>query len=536
MEIKTDFLVLGSGIAGLSFALKVCHFGSVAIVTKKEKIESSTNYAQGGIASVLGADDSFDSHIADTLAVGDGLSHLDVVENVVKDGPSRIRELIKWGVNFSKDSNGKENTYDLGREGGHSKRRIVHAQDLTGREVERVLVKQVESKRNIKIYENFFAIDLVTESKVKGRRRDGDVCYGAYVLDRQTRHVHTFIAKMTLLSTGGAGKVYIFTSNPDISTGDGVAMAYRAGAKIANMEFIQFHPTCLYHPQAKNFLISEALRGEGGTLRLSDGSSFMDRYHPLKSLAPRDVVARAIDIELKKSGAENVLLDMTHKSKSFLKRRFPNIYNKCDSLGIDMAKSPIPVVPAAHYVCGGVVTGLQGETTIGRLYACGEVAYTGLHGANRLASNSLLEALVLAHRSALRSVDELKKETFALPSVKPWDPGKAVDIDESIVIAHNWDEIRRLMWHYVGIVRSNKRLQRAKRRIELLQKEITQYYWDFLLTGDLIELRNIATVSELIIACALRRKESRGLHYTLDYEKKDDKHFRKDTIVERKKV
>ncbi|MBW2554217.1 MAG: FAD-binding protein, partial [Deltaproteobacteria bacterium] len=303
MEIKTDFLVLGSGIAGLSFALKVCNFGSVAIVTKKEKIESSTNYAQGGIASVLGADDSFDSHIADTLAVGDGLSHLDVVESVVKEGPLRIRELIKWGVNFSKNSNGKENSYDLGREGGHSKRRIVHAQDLTGREVERVLVKQVESKQNIKIYENFFAINLITESKVKGRRSDGDVCYGTYVLDRQTGDIHTFIAKITILSTGGAGKVYIFTSNPDISTGDGVAMAYRAGAKIANMEFIQFHPTCLYHPQAKNFLISEALRGEGGTLRLSDGTSFMDKYHPLKSLAPRDVVARAIDIELKKSGA-----------------------------------------------------------------------------------------------------------------------------------------------------------------------------------------------------------------------------------------
>ena len=535
MEIKTDFLVLGSGIAGLSFALKVCNFGSVAIVTKKEKIESSTNYAQGGIASVLGADDSFDSHIADTLAVGDGLSHLDVVESVVKEGPLRIRELIKWGVNFSKNSNGKENSYDLGREGGHSKRRIVHAQDLTGREVERVLVKQVESKQNIKIYENYFAINLVTESKVKGGKSDGDICYGAYVLDRQTRDIHTFIAKVTLLSTGGAGKVYIFTSNPDISTGDGVAMAYRAGAKIANMEFIQFHPTCLYHPQAKNFLISEALRGEGGTLRLRDGTSFMDKYHPLKSLAPRDVVARAIDIELKKSGAEYVLLDMTHKSKSFLKRRFPNIYNKCVSLGIDMATVPIPVVPAAHYMCGGVVTGLQGETTIRRLYACGEVACTGLHGANRLASNSLLEALVLAHRSALRSADELKEEKFTFPSVKPWDPGKAVDIDESIIIAHNWDEIRRLMWHYVGIVRSNKRLDRARRRIELLQKEITQYYWDSILTGDLIELRNIATVSELIIACALRRKESRGLHYTLDYQEKDDKHFSKDTVVRKKR-
>ena len=535
MEIKTDFLVLGSGIAGLSFALKVCNFGSVAIVTKKEKIESSTNYAQGGIASVLGADDSFDSHIADTLVVGDGLSHLDVVESVVKEGPSRIKELIKWGVNFSKNSNGKETSYDLGREGGHSKRRIVHAQDLTGREVERALLRQVESKQNIKIYENFFAINLIAESMVMGRRSDGDVCYGAYVLDRQTKDIHTFIAKITMLSTGGAGKVYIFTSNPDISTGDGVAMAYRAGAKIANMEFIQFHPTCLYHPQAKNFLISEALRGEGGTLRLSDGPSFMDKYHPLKSLAPRDVVARAIDIELKKSGAEYVLLDMTHKSKSFLKRRFPNIYNKCVSIGIDMATVPIPVVPAAHYMCGGVVTGRQGETTIRRLYACGEVACTGLHGANRLASNSLLEALVLAHRSALRSVDELKEEKFTFPSVKPWDPGKAADIDESIVISHNWDEIRRLMWHYVGIVRSDKRLDRARRRIELIQKEITQYYWDFILTGDLIELRNIATVSELIVTCALRRKESRGLHYTLDYQEKDDNHFRKDTIVGKKK-
>ncbi len=535
MEIKTDFLILGSGIAGLSFALKVCNFGSVAIVTKKEKIESSTNYAQGGIASVLGTDDSFDSHIADTLAVGDGLSHPEVVESVVKDGPSRIRELIEWGVNFSKNSSEKGDSYDLGREGGHSKRRIVHAQDLTGREVERVLVKQVESQQNIKIHENFFAINLITESKAKGRRSDGDVCYGAYVLDRRTKEIHAFIARVTLLATGGAGKVYIFTSNPDISTGDGVAMAYRAGARIANMEFIQFHPTCLYHPRAKNFLISEALRGEGGTLRLSDGSPFMEKYHPLKSLAPRDIVARAIDIELKKSGAEHVLLDMTHKSKSFLKRRFPNIYDKCISLGVDMSTTPVPVVPAAHYICGGVVTDLQGETTIKRLYACGEVACTGLHGANRLASNSLLEALVLAHRSARKSIAELKEKGFSFPSVKPWDPGKAVDIDESIVVSHNWDEIRRMMWHYVGIVRSNKRLARAKRRIDLLQKEITEYYWDFFLTGDLIELRNIAMVSELIIICALRRKESRGLHYTLDYQEKDDKHFSKDTVVERKK-
>lgn len=533
MEIKTDFLVLGSGIAGLSFALKVCKVGSVAIVTKKEKIESSTNYAQGGIAAVLGPDDSFDFHITDTLNVGDGLSHPDVVESVVRDGPSRINELVAWGVNFSKNSSEKETSYDLGREGGHGRRRIVHAQDLTGREVERILVRQVESQQNIEIHENFFAIDLITESKVRGRRSDGDICYGAYVLDRNTREIHTFIAKVILLATGGAGKVYLFTSNPDISTGDGVAMAYRAGAKIANMEFIQFHPTCLYHPQAKNFLISEALRGEGGILRLNDGTPFMDKYHSLKSLAPRDVVARAIDNELKKSGAEYVLLDMTHKSRSFLKARFPNIYDKCISLNIDVATTPIPVVPAAHYVCGGVVTDLQGETAIKRLYACGEVSCTGLHGANRLASNSLLEALVFAHRSALKSIADLRDKGFSFPSVKPWDPGKAVSIDESIVISHNWDEIRRLMWHYVGIVRSNKRLARAKRRIDLLQKEITQYYWDFILTGDLIELRNIAMVSELIIKCALKRKESRGLHYTLDYQEKDDEHFRKDVVVKK---
>jgi len=535
MEIKTDFLVLGSGIAGLSFALKVCNFGSIAIVTKKEKIESGTNYAQGGIAAVLGPDDSFNLHIADTIAVGEGISHQEIVEIVVRDGPSRIKELVDWGVDFSKNSSSKEVSYDLGREGGHSRRRIIHVQDLTGREVERVLVKQVESQRNIKIYENFFAIDLITESKVKGRRSDGDTCYGAYVLDRNTREVHTFIAKVTLLATGGAGKVYLFTSNPDISTGDGVAMGYRAGAKIANMEFIQFHPTCLYHSHAKNFLISEALRGEGGILRLNDGTPFMEKYHHLKNLAPRDVVARAIDKELKKSGEEHVLLDMTHKGRSFLKERFPNIYDKCMSLGIDMVTTPIPVVPAAHYVCGGVVTGLQGETTIKRLYACGEVACTGLHGANRLASNSLLEALVFAHRSALKSNADLKEKGFSFPSIRPWDPGKAVNIDESIVISHNWDEIRRLMWHYVGIVRSNKRLARARRRIELLQKEITQYYWDFILTGDLIELRNIAMVSALIIRCALKRKESRGLHYTLDYQEKDDERFKKDTIVKRTK-
>jgi len=531
MKIETDFLVLGSGIAGLSFALKACKYGSVAVVTKKEKIESSTNYAQGGIATVLGADDSFDLHIADTLTVGCGLSDPEVVESVVRDGPVRIGELAQWGVNFSRNSSRANTAYDLGREGGHSRRRIVHAQDLTGREVERVLVKCVESKKNIAIYENFIAVNLITRSSARGDGGRGDICYGAYVLERNTREVHTFCAKVTLLATGGVGKVYLYTSNPDISTGDGVAMAYRAGARIANMEFIQFHPTCLYHPRAKNFLISEALRGEGGVPRLPDGTPFMDSYHPLKSLAPRDVVARAIDGELKKSGEEYVLLDMTARSRTFLKRRFPNIFTTCASLGIDMATTPIPVVPAAHYLCGGVVTDRNGETSVRRLYACGEVACTGLHGANRLASNSLLEALVFAHRSAHKAAADVRERGYTCPAIRPWDPGRAVDIDESVIISHNWDEIRRLMWHYVGIVRSNKRLARARRRIALLQKEITQYYWDFIVTADLLELRDIALVSELIIRCAMKRKESRGLHYTLDYPQTDDRHYRKNTVM-----
>lgn len=539
MLIKTDFLVIGSGLAGLCFALKVAPFGSVAIVTKKDKVDSSTNLAQGGIAAVMSPEDSFDKHIRDTLIAGDGLCHEDVVELVVTEGPARVKDLIAWGVQFSRRGKAQEGEFDLGREGGHSKRRILHAKDFTGREVEKVLLSRIEDDSRITVYENHIAIDLITRSKFGGRAGDHtpgekDVCWGAYVLDVDKREVHTFTAAITLLATGGAGKVYLYTSNPDIATGDGIAMAYRAGASIANVEFIQFHPTCLYHPEAKNFLISEALRGEGGILKLIDGATFMERYHPLKDLAPRDIVARAIDAELKRSGEEYVLLDISHRESDFIKERFPNIYEKCLEFGYDIAQSPLPVVPAAHYICGGVLSDKNGETDISMLYACGETACTGLHGANRLASNSLLEALVFSHRAALKSAKVLREGCCSLPSSIPdWNPGGAVDSDESVVVSHNWDEVRRLMWHYVSIVVSNKRLARAKRRIELLQEEIKEYYWNFIVTKDLIELRNIATLAELIIRCAQQREESRGLHYNIDFPYKDDKEWGKDTIIQR---
>jgi L-aspartate oxidase len=501
------------------------------MVTKKNKTDSNTNLAQGGIAVVQDQTDRFEYHINDTLTCGAGLSNEEVVRFVVTEGPERIRELVNWGVEFTRSEADPEQ-FDLGREGGHSMRRVLHAKDLTGREIERALHEKVSREKNIRIFENHIAIDLIMKSAVLGQKMEkGDRCLGAYVLDIARKEVHTFRAKFIMLSTGGAGKVYLITTNPDIATADGIAMAYRAGAKIANMEFIQFHPTCLYHPDAKSFLISEAVRGEGAVLKLKSGVPFMEKYHPMKSLAPRDVVAKAIDTELKKSGDDYVLLDITHRKRDFLVSRFPNIYEKCLEFGIDMTRDPLPVVPAAHYLCGGVMVNACGETSIDRLFACGEVSCTGLHGANRLASNSLLEAVVFAHRSFERLAGLLPGAGEDQVPIPPWDPRGATESDESIVVSHNWDEIRRCMWNYVGIVRSDKRLERAQRRIALINREIEDYYRNFIVTRDLLELRNIAVAAKLIVACARMRKESRGLHYNLDYPEKNDRVWLKDTVV-----
>ncbi|TMA82121.1 MAG: L-aspartate oxidase [Deltaproteobacteria bacterium] len=513
MPVESDFLVLGSGIAGLTCALECARAGRVVLVTKDRLPESSSQYAQGGIASVWSPEDSFEAHIEDTLGAGAGLCHRDAVEVVVREGPDRVRDLMD---------------YDLGREGGHSKRRILHALDATGHEVIRALSEAVRAAPNIVIREAHLAVDLLLD-----RRGDTPVCWGAYILDRATREVHRFVARATFLCTGGAGKVYLYTSNPDVATGDGIAMAYRAGASIANMEFFQFHPTCLYHPAAKSFLVTEALRGEGAILRRPDGEPFMTRYDPRAELAPRDIVGRAIDNEMKVHGFDCVLLDISHRDAEFVRTRFPTVYRTCLRFGIDITRQPIPVVPAAHYACGGVVADLHGATALPRLYACGEVACTGLHGANRLASNSLLEALVFAHRAAAAACDRFRQDRDRLPDVRPWDPGHATDSDESVVVTQNWDEIRRFMWNYVGIVRSDRRLARARERIALLQEEIRAYYRDVLLTSDLVELRNIATVAELIVASASHRQESRGLHYTIDHPHADPA-WAHDTVVRRR--
>ena len=540
MKNSYDFLVIGSGIAGLTFALKVAKFGSVAVITKKKVMDSNTSLAQGGIASVFDELDSFDLHIKDTLASGDGLCNPHVVETVVKNGPDRINELIQLGVKFNikKNTHDASDQLDLGREGGHSQNRIVHAQDMTGQEIERVLVSHLQHHDNINLFENHIAIDLITLSTSMKRglitTAHEDYCCGAYVLDKETGCVLSFSANTTLIATGGVGKVYLYTSNPDVATGDGIAMAYRAGATLANLEFVQFHPTCLYHPDAKNFLVSEAVRGEGGILIDERGNPFMQHYDPQKDLACRDVVARAIDTELKKSGEDSVFLDISHKNSEFIRNRFPNIYRKCLGFGYDMTKEPIPVVPAEHYMCGGIATDLFARTDIQNLYAIGEAACTGLHGANRLASNSLIEAVVYADNASAQAIKELKKNEFKpLPVIPDWDDTGTTDSDEVIMVSHNWDEIRRLMWNYVGIVRSNKRLARAKRRIDIIQNEIQEYYWNFKIEAGLVELRNIATVAEQIIKCAIYRKESRGLHYNIEYPERDDIKWQKDTRFRR---
>ena len=519
--MKSDFLIIGSGIAGLSFALKASRLGTVSVITKKEEVDTATNLAQGGIAAVLDFEDSFESHIKDTIDAGAGLCDEDVVQMVVKNGPVRISELMELGVKFVKEKDGK---LSLGKEGGHSKRRVAHAYDLTGREIERALVESVAKISNIALFENHMCVDLITESDLdKKEKNEQQKCVGAYVID-ECGDVTQFFAKIVVLCTGGTGKVYLYTSNPDIATGDGVAVAHRAGAEINNMEFVQFHPTCLYHHNAKNFLISEAVRGEGAILINKDNQRFMEKYEPEQlELATRDKVARAIDTEMKRSGVDCVYLDISHKGKEFLQKRFPTIYEKCLSLGIDISERPIPVVPAAHYLCGGVTTDIHGRTTVGNLFALGETSCTGLHGGNRLASNSLLEAIVYAenvYRYCEKNWRTLGKEQ----KHREYDYKKTdkEQIDEEILINHNWDVIRRVMWNYVGIVRKESRLILAKQRIAEVRKEINEILKKYKITPNMLELRNISLVASLIIDASLARKESKGLHYIIDYPAIDD--------------
>ncbi|MDP8222183.1 MAG: L-aspartate oxidase [Candidatus Lernaella stagnicola] len=513
MPHVSDVLVLGSGVAGLITALQLADSMDVTLVTKSSIDESNTKYAQGGVAAVTSLEDSLELHVADTLDAGAGLCNEDVVRMVVSEGPARIRELIDLGVTFDR-RNEDPAKFDLHREGGHSKRRILHVGDLTGAEIERVLVQRVQDHDRIHVFENHFAIDLITTSKFY-HNRVADQCLGAYVLDKQSGEVLTILATYTVMATGGAGKVYLITSNPDVATGDGLAIAWRAGAAIGAMEFYQFHPTCLYHPYASNFLISEAVRGEGGMLINARGGRFMDKVDPRGCLAPRDIVARAIDAEIKRTGTNCVYLDISHLGDQAAEK-FPHIYSKCLTLSIDITKEPIPVAPAAHYMCGGVVTNRLGESTLPNLFVIGEASYTGLHGANRLASNSLLEALVFGHNAAEEIVRRGKQTEERIP-VPDWDASGTTDPNEAIMVTHNWEEVRRTMTNYVGIVRSDSRLKRAKRRIKMIINEIDEYYWDFTVTPDLLELRNLALVAQLIIRAARKRRESRGLHYSLDY-------------------
>ncbi len=520
---KFDVLIIGSGLAGQSAALRLASQCKVALVSKRGLEDSASGWAQGGIAAVLDSSDSIEAHIHDTLVAGAWLNDEKATRFVVENGRRAIEWLIEQGVPFTKDDIG----YHLTREGGHSARRVIHVADATGSAVQDTLTRKVRANPNITVLEDHIAIDLITGDKLgTGEMR----CFGAYILNTQDGEVVTIGAANTLLATGGAGKVYLYTTNPDTSTGDGIAMAYRAGCRISNMEFIQFHPTCLYHPQAKSFLISEAVRGEGGILRLQDGTRFMPEHDDRAELAPRDIVARAIDFEMKKRGLDCVFLDISHKGEAFIRNHFPNIYARCLELGIDITQAPIPVVPAAHYTCGGIVSDLNGRTDVAGLYVAGEASCTGLHGANRLASNSLLECLVFAEAAVN---DILAKKYLTLPLLPLWDESRVTDADEEVVISHNWDELRRFMWDYVGIVRTTKRLMRAGHRIALLKREIDEFYANFRVSHDLIELRNLVATADLIVRCAMQRKESRGLHFSRDYPETANK--AKNTVLRRRR-
>jgi L-aspartate oxidase len=525
-----DVLIIGGGAAGLSLALRVADRCSVAIVTKGPSKDGSTYYAQGGISAVLSDEDSFSSHIQDTLNVGGSLSNEKTVEFAVEHGPENIRWMQELGVPFSSEifKSGKRELH-LTREGGHTHRRVVHAADATGKAMSDTLENHARQHDNITFFEHHISVDLITTEK-QGLANATNSCIGAYILNKQTSRIETFQARFVVLATGGASKVYLYTSNPDGSTGDGIAMAWRAGCSVSNMEFNQFHPTCLYHPEAKSFLITEAVRGEGGKLLLADGKQFMHKFDERGELAPRDIVARAIDHEMKRLGAPCVYLDISHRSPAFIASHFPTIHERCLKFGIDITKEPIPVVPAAHYTCGGVNTDLNGKTDITNLYAIGETAHTGLHGSNRMASNSLLECMVFAQSTADAITTQINAP-YQYQKITNWDESRVIDSDEDVVISHNWDELRRFMWDYVGIVRTNKRLERAMHRVSLLQHEIAEYYSNFRISSDLIELRNLTLVAELIIRSAMSRKESRGLHFSLDYPKADESTAAKDTVL-----